>query len=589
MPRVAAPFAALLLAAGAPAADPPAKDTAKDPAAAFLAVIDGDKAFSKNEYKAVRAAYAKYFAATYADPIKDALGPDADAVLTWLAANPDARDTLYAAVDPDVDDLPPAVGIFRDLYKLSPDKLKANVNLAVAIAVTWDNPRGVYSYAGHARRTKSDVPDAMTSTDYVANYQFLTALDGAPKQALQALPWEFLTHVVNHKTPPDERAWAVKNYATRRSGVGKSYFDVEYDQVMLKTQSEVCKLNGHPYTLPSIKTHGGVCAMQADFAARVGKSLAVPTEYVGGESNSGGLHAWVMWVEVRSVTRDRLDFTLMSEGRYLGDQYYVGHLVDPKSGKPGTDRDMERRLTVFGASPQNGRQADILMRAFPLARDRRKLGPAAQAAYLRRVHDVFPADEQAWLALAELYADGKLTDPVTAFFASDRAVTTFAAFPDFSWKLVGPLLTPVKDKAKKTRLYERLVENYEKLGRPDLACEARIALADFQVGAKDHKRAADGLTGTMRKFPSEGRYVPKMMAKLEEICTEFKGGTELLTKFYLEFLPRVPTRRGDEVSKYAVSMHERAAAFLDANNKPREAAAVRQQLALVKAGRGGSR
>jgi glycosyltransferase involved in cell wall biosynthesis len=42
-----------------------------------------------------------------------------------------------------------------------------------------------------------------------------------------------------------------------------------------------------------IREHGGVCAMQADFAARVAKSLGVPAEYVGGEANSGGLHAWL--------------------------------------------------------------------------------------------------------------------------------------------------------------------------------------------------------------------------------------------------------------------------------------------------------
>ena len=539
MPRAALALAAVLLAGVARAADPPpppAEPKDKDPVAAFLAVIDGDKAFVKNEYKTVRAAYSKYFAATYGDRIKEALGTDADAVLAWLAANPDARDTLYTAIDPEVDDLPRCMEVFRDLFKRGPDKLKANVNLAVATAVVWDNPKGVYDYAHHARRTKSDMPEAVKSTDYLANYDLLTALDGAPKQALQNLPWEFLTHVVNHKTPADERAWAVKNYAARRSGVGKSYFDVEYDQMMLKTQSEVCKLNGYPYTLPSIKQRGGVCAMQADFAARVGKSLAVPAEYVRGESNSGGLHAWVMWAEVRVATKDRLDFTLMSEGRYLGDQYYVGFVVDPKTGKQGTDRDMERRLTVLGASPQNGRQADLLMRAFPLARDRKKLSAPAQAAYLRKVHDVFHADEQAWLALAGLYADGKLTDPVAAFNASDRAVTAFAAFPDFSWQLVPSLLTPNKDKAQRTRLYERLVANYEKLGRPDLACEARIALADYQVAAKEHKKAADGLAGTMRKFPSEGRYVPQNDGETRRDVRGVQGRDRLVG----QVLPGVP-------------------------------------------------
>ncbi len=73
--------------------------------------------------------------------------------------------------------------------------------------------------------------------------------------------------------------------------------------------------------------------MQADFAARVAKSLLVPAEYVGGEANSGGLHAWVMWVEVKSVNKDAVAFTLESHGRYFGDNYYVGTLLDPKTGQ----------------------------------------------------------------------------------------------------------------------------------------------------------------------------------------------------------------------------------------------------------------
>src|SRR5262249_236735 len=134
----------------------------------------------------------------------------------------------------------------------------------------------------------------------------------------QQLPWEFLIHTVNHKTPMDERTWAVTNYLKRRSGIGTIYKDIVYDTEMLRTKSEKCKLNGQPYTLPSIKEHGGVCAMQADFAARVAKSLVVPAEFVGGEANFGGLHAWVMWVEVKAVNKDAVTFSLESFGRYFG-------------------------------------------------------------------------------------------------------------------------------------------------------------------------------------------------------------------------------------------------------------------------------
>ena len=551
------------------------------PSDKLIAALAGDKPFLRNNYALVRAAYAKYFEETYATDIQAALPADAK-LLDWLAKNDEARETLYCAFDPESDSLARCIQIFNELYQIDPEKLKDHVDLAVAIAVTWDDISAPYDYAYHARRTKSELPPEVEQVGPIENYKRLITLTGAPKQALDLLPWEFLIHVVNNRTPANECDWAVKNYLPRRAGIGKSYTDIVYDKVMLQTQSEICKLNDKPYTLESIKKHGGVCAMQADFAARVAKSLAVPAEYVRGEANNGGLHAWVMWVELKRVTPSRLDFALMSEGRYFGDQYYIGTIRDPKTGRDLTDRAMERRLTVLGASPQSGRQAELLMRAYPLICEAKKYTARDKENYIRKVQNVFAADEKSWLALAELYSSGELNDANQAFLAANRAVTTFAQFPDFSWQLAGPLLTPITDKARRVRLYERLVLSYESLSRPDLACEARLALADYQTAEGDHKKAADGLANTMRKFPSEGRYVPKMMQKLEEVCREYQGGTDLLAKFYLQFLPMIPARRGDEVSKYAVTMHEQAVAFFEANNKTREAAAVKQRLAIVR-------
>jgi hypothetical protein len=123
------------------------------------------------------------------------------------------------------------------------------------------------------------------------------------------------------------------------------------------------------------------------------------------------------------------------------------------------------------------------------------------------------------------------------------------------------------------------------LGRPDLACEARLKLVGYQLDAKDHRRAFDGLANTVRKFPAEGRYVPRMTEKLQEVAKGFKGGPDLLARFYLEVLPKVPARRGDELSKYCVAMHEQAIAFLKDNGKAKEAALVEQNLARVKGGK----
>jgi hypothetical protein len=126
----------------------------------------------------------------------------------------------------------------------------------------------------------------------------------------------------------------------------------------------------------------------------------------------------------------------------------------------------------------------------------------------------------------------------------------------------------VKDSARRTKLYERAVNAFEVLGRPDLACEARITLSGLQADAKEYKKAADGLASTIRRFPDEGRYVPKMMTELITLCEKFDGGTDLLAKFYTAILPKVPKTRGDELSQYCVKMHEQAIEFFTKAKKP---------------------
>ncbi len=565
--------------------DDPKPVDKSDPEQAVVEALVGDKGFGKGEYKFVRGVFSRYFEQKYSDEIKVGLGDQYSTVMKWLGENPEIKETLFTAIDPENDDIEKAMAVFGELFALGADKLKTHANVAIACAVVWDNPQAVYDYRPHQVRTKSKLPDGVMKNRAKENYLYLIGHESALKGQVQLLPWEFLVHVVNHFTPEDERNWAIEKYLKRRAGIGASYKDIVYDKEMLRTKSEVCRLNGKPYTLASIKDFGGVCAMQADFAARVAKSLGVPAEYVGGEANFGGLHAWVMWVELKSVTKEKIDFTLMSEGRYFTDQYYIGHLKDPRTGKMTTDRAMELRLASVGAAPQNGRQAALLMRFFPTIRDRKDLNAKAQANYLGKVLELFPYSDQAWRELAALSKDKKQTEPTEALKFANKAFTTFMNYPDMSWEVFDDLLTPVKEKSTRAEQFNKLVLRYEAVGRPDLACEARIKLSEYQVEAKDFKKAADGLAQTIRKFPAEGRYVPKMMEKLQEVCASYKGGTDLLAKFYAQILPQIPARRGDEVSEYCVKMYQQAVDFFKKNGKAKEADAIELQLNRIKSGR----
>jgi len=562
-------------------------EPATDAEQVFVDALSSPKYYVKGEYKTIRAVMAGYFAKKYDAEIRAAFDEDYDALSNFLKDNPEIRDTFYTALNDD-DDIPAALKIFRDIYKLGPDKLKTHSNVAIAICVVWDKPNAVYDYVGHQWRTRSTLPVDPKTIGWKENYDYLLAHEGDLKGVVQNLPWEFLVHMVNNRTPQAERDWAIKNYIKKRAGIGANYKEIVYDDEMLRTEATKgvgkadCRLTGQEYTLAGIKKYGGVCAQQADFAARVAKSIAVPAEYISGEGNSGGRHAWVMWVEIKSVTKEKIDFAMMSEGRYSGDQYYIGHLVDPKSGKPMTDRDMERRLTTIGIAPSNARHADLMMRMYPYYKEKKALTGKQQLAFLKSQFEIFPHCERAWVEMSKLAQDGETIVPLDAVTLANRVFTSFSNYPDFSWSLFDPLLTNQKDKAQRSAVYERAVLKYETLGRPDLACECRLKWAEYMEDAKEYKKAADGLAQTISKFPAEGRYVPKVMDKLADICSKYKDGTKKLAKFYIDFLAIVPKTRGNTVTAYAVKVHQQAFDFFQANNMPKEAATVGAELKKLK-------
>jgi hypothetical protein len=411
------------------------------------------------------------------------------------------------------------------------------------------------------------------------NFKYYIEADPIVRKRVENLPWEFLVYVVNNRTPMDERKWSQKEYLAKKykEGIGQCYDDIEYDKVMLETKSKECKLEGHDYTLQNIKTYGGVCAMQADFACRVLKNIGIPAEFVGGAGNNLGLHAWVMWVELKRVEKETVAFELKSYGRYQDMQFYSGELMhDPQSGEKITDGDMRLRLSSAGFERTAKRHADLVMRAYPLIRDKEDFDPKAKRDYFDKCITVCPHNEAAWLGLAKMSKDGELRKE-TATSHATRLLDTFKNFPDFTWKVLEDLLTVQQSKSDRTTLFEKLVDTYEKANRPDLACEARIMLAGYQADAKEYKKAANGVAGTIRKFPNEGRYVPKMMTKLQEICAQYKEGTKLLGDFYEELLPVIPVVRGSSTSDYAKNMYDQAIEFFKKNNKITKADELRQQ------------
>lgn len=563
---------------------------ANDPDAPVRKIVrelyDGKKLLLKKEYPTLRKAFADQFAQLHADEIRQGLGEDYEAMMAWFEEHPDIQEELYTAIRPESDKIPRVLAVFNELRTRFPQKIVPYASLAIATAVVWDDERtGIYEYTHDVRATKSNLPDGVA--DLFDNFQYLVETENVMQGRVLYVPWEFLAYVVNHRTPLPERQWALANYLNKRVMFGKCYSEVPYDYEMLNSGSDAAKLNGKDYTLQNIRQFGGVCMIQADFAARVGKSLGVAAAYVSGEGSFGGNgHAWVMWAELKQATASGIVFTLESHGRYRNDHYYVGHLFDPQTGERITDRDMELRLQTVGADTIAKRHSALVMRAYPGLKEVASLDAEQQLLLLGQVINYCPGNEEAWMAVARLARESAGDKSLSKQFGQmlDKLFITFARVPDFTWKVFDDLAAYPDDARQRRALYERLITLYETANRPDLAAEARLKLTDYLVEEKKKADAIDGLAITIRKFPAEGQIVPKLLDRLEKLAADVPDADAKLVQFYTAFLPQIPQKRGDRPSDYCIQMYERAIALFTRAGQQQLVAATNAELAKLKGG-----
>ena len=537
--------------------------------------------FSPFEYPAIRKVYADRFEKAQEETFRKAFGDQHDEMRKWLDERKDFKESLFLAFDTQHDHILNGLKLVRELKEKFPKQIDRYLSLVVAMAVVWDKPGEIESYAHHQERTHSILPSGMLGA--LENFQYLMEAEPVMQGRIQYSPWEFLVHVVNQTTPLPERQWALANYLPRRAMFGKCYSDVPYDSIMLQTQSKTCKLGGKEYTLPNILQFGGVCAMQADFAARVGKSIGAPAEYVTGAAASGDLHAWVMWVELTAATPTSVAFTLQSHGRYRGDNYYVGHLRDPHTGQHMTDRDLERRLNSVGTNAFNKRQADLAMDSFALIRDELKLDLNDQIEYLSQVTRLCPWNEAAWTEAARLSQGPALDKRARGQMAAvmNQLFVTFAPMPDFTLTVFPTLVDYEPDVKTRIQHYYKLLDLYAAAKRPDLSFNALLILANVLVENKREDEAIQGLATAIKKYAEEGQYVPRMLDRLESLCDSPDHKAALIA-FYGEFLPLIPTKRGEESSKYCMQMYERGIKKFQEAGQAQLAQAYQLKLAQLK-------
>lgn len=549
--------------------------------------------FDAKQYKAVRAAFARDFQRRHAASLRAAYGDDHADLVAWLDARADLRDELYSAIDERHDAVPAALSLFAKLWKTSAKQVEEYPALAVATAVVWDRPANAYDYRHHQLRTKSKMPSGLVEGE--GNFDYLVNANAAITAQLKLQPREFLTFVVDNRTPIEERKWAQQFVATQK-GTSSWHQSVPYDKGMLETEQNGGKgpgpkLAGFDYSLANIKKQGGVCAQQADFVARVGKSLGQPTVYVSGESSYRGWHAWVMWVSVAKPTKDKekegVKFALTSDGRTRGfekDAFYVGHLRDPQTGKAMTDRDMERRLSVVGMDARLSRQTGLAMRAYERLAVELEFDVKERLAFLEKVWALSPYSESAWRELARLAKEGHLAGQQTFAAAKQAALMKhFSRWPDFIAAVSADLLAVETTPAGRLRHLTPQIVLYEKMMRPDLVCDAQMRAAADLREQKKHKDATTALARVVRKFPTEGRYVPKLLKAYEDVCEDYPAGAPALGGLYLELTPALLRHYKGEPNPFVGQVVKQGTAFFERQKLPKQQAQFRALTAGLKA------
>lgn len=542
-----------------------------------ILAIPENELFSQASYETLREIFSDRFERNCKSEIDAAWLP---AFQAWISKHhPEKKQELFTSLNPKLDKVENALRVVNRLIKTDHKKSLKFWNLIIALAVTWDQPNNVYYYTAHADRSGGNLPEELANCS--DNFKFFIDNETALGADWKSLPWEFLIFAVDHKTPVAEREWAIENFVDKRETIGECYSDVPYDFEMLKTKRRRTKLKGKQYTLPNVLSLGGVCAQQADFASRVGKSVGVPSAFVWGESTYGEMHSWVMWIQLARVAENQVSFSLKSHGRVAGDKYYVGILKEPRFGKRISDRQLELALNNVAASPQMNRHVERLVDSYELLAHERSFSSMERISFLEKILKLGPRNRRTWIQVAKVMEDSKFqTENVSALNqVVDKFMRTFSKEPDFTWMIFEKLIRFEVDLSKKEQWYRKLTNLYQQNGRPDLECNAKIAVSKLQIESGKKEDAIEGLAVAIMDRADDARLMPTMLNQLETICSDNKELKAKLVVFYKKFLPIIPQTRGKRPSPHCIAMYERGVATF---RKAGDHQAAKQYLAKLR-------
>lgn len=386
--------------------------------------------------------------------------------LAWLIEQETLLSTLMMAVSA-ADAPDPVLEVLSRLRTDEPKYAAGYPELVTALCVVWDE-----------RDQPSDqdptviVPEPMLARAVYLLRYYVRAGDRLQFD-VRSMPYELSVFVIDARASEGEMLWAAQRYL-RHGAVGRTYFDVTYDSAFLAGMPK--RIEGMAYTLPNLLQAGGICSDQAYFASEVAKAVGVPSvECDGAAGIGGGFHAWVGYLQ--AVGKDvRWNFR---EGRYREHDYWWGHVVHPQTQERIFDAEVALTMESASLSWDRRMTSAALTRSVDLAQ------PSEAMRLLATAIELNPGNRTAWLALAEMGAQGELN--AGQIERVMRVVDRFATrdYPEFAWVVLLKVVSG-RDTAEQVAALDRLVGVFRH--RPDLQARTRLVQGDLL--ASSHPRRA---------------------------------------------------------------------------------------------------
>ena len=511
------------------------------------------------EYPALRKIVVQKFVREHSEKLHQGLGEDYEDMKQWCKENRETFEELCMALSDRYDNIAGAFSVLNQLRKTFPDEVKAYPNLAIATAVVWDDgsresDRLILGAAAQARAKYN----RKKSTHALENFAYFIENEKYMQGRLKA-PWEALTYIVYQRTPLDERKWVLENYGEDQSKLKKAYHKIPYDNAMWSTRFKDCKLRGQEYTLQNILSIGGVCVQRSDFCSRAAMNLAIPGSRVHGVNDDTRNHEWFTWAEIEEITDNSINAKIKEEGRFKNDHYFVGRMSGPQFGKRMFHYEFALDFETL-SNVTARRQTNLALRVYPWIVEKAELDGNAQIQLMESIIDAQPLNRGSWIRLGSVLKQFQGQEEYSSKVRTlvGRLKNTFENYPDVTWRVGTGMILHFGDTKVQAKMYEDLATTFEAAKRRDLVCEARLIRAQLLLDQERPNDAIETLAYCATSYPDEGRYLSRILDKIDAISAATPAAAPLLVKLYQELLPLYFKAQGGKPVKHTQRLYDRA-------------------------------